>query len=114
MISQQLIDVNRVYLQQSLARIEAVLETADQGNFRPGDEEYERGDALNPKEVARQNHHHSREMQQDIITALERIDKGVYGICPDCGGEISEDRLVALPYAGTCINCRKKKGLRVK
>ena len=114
MVNQQVLIANRQYLQQSLKRIKEVLAMADNGSFCRGDEEFEKGDALNVKQVARQNHVHSKEMRDDIITALKRMDEGVYGTCVKCGGEISEDRLVALPYAGTCINCRKKIGLRVK
>jgi len=114
MINQQVLIANRQCLQQNLERIEEVLAMADNGSFCRGDEEFERGDALNVKQVAHQNHVHSKEMRNDIITALKRMDEGTYGICVKCGGEISEDRLVALPYAGTCINCRKKIGLRVK
>lgn len=37
-----------------------------------------------------------------IEEAEERIDQGNYGICSVCGGEISRERLMALPYATTC------------
>ena len=114
MVNQQVLIANRQCLQQNLERIEEVLAVADNGSFRQGDEEFEKGDALSVKQVARQNHIHSKEMRNDIIAALERMDEGVYGTCVKCGREISEDRLFALPYAGTCINCRKKIGLRVK
>jgi len=113
MVKQQILIANREYLEQSLKRIEEVLEIGDKGDFRQGDGEWERGDAYNPKQVARQNHVHSKQMRDDIITALKRMDDGVYGICLDCGGEISEDRLTALPYANFCMRCRKKKGLRM-
>jgi len=113
MIKQQILIANRAYLEQSLERINEVLEVGDNGGFRQGDEEWERGDAFNSKQVARQNHVHSKQMREDIIAALKRMDDGVYGICPICGGEISEDRMTALPYANSCINCRKKKGLHM-
>ena len=114
MINQQIMVANRAYLEQNLARIEEVLASADDGSYRQGDEEWEKGDAFNSKQLARQNHRQSKEMREDIIAALKRMDEGTYGICVDCGGPISEDRLVALPYASTCIKCRKKRGLRVK
>lgn len=113
MIKPQILVANREYLEQSLQRIKETLENGDRGNFCQGDEEWEKGDALNLKQVARQNHAHSRQMLDDITAALKRMDDGVYGICPDCGEEISEDRLIALPYANSCMKCRKKKGLRM-
>src|SRR5262245_4237096 len=37
-----------------------------------------------------------------IDEALARIASGVYGLCEDCNGEISQQRLVALPFAVRC------------
>ena len=37
--------------------------------------------------------------------ALARIEKGTYGICAKCGGDISQERLDAVPYAMICRNC---------
>ena len=42
---------------------------------------------------------------QNIISALERIDKGTYGFCENCQKEIDIDRLRANPSAKTCIKC---------
>ena len=32
-----------------------------------------------------------------------------YGKCENCGGDISVDRLDALPHARLCINCKEKE-----
>jgi DnaK suppressor protein len=42
---------------------------------------------------------------QDVLSALERIGKGTYGICENCGKEIDIERLKANPSARTCIKC---------
>ena len=42
---------------------------------------------------------------RDIKAALARIDNGSYGICDECGEEISEGRLEAVPEATRCVNC---------
>ena len=47
-----------------------------------------------------------REIKQ-IEEALVRIDKGEYGICLDCGEEISPKRLEYSPYAARCITCQE-------
>lgn len=48
------------------------------------------------------------EMQlRDVNNALEKIEKGEFGKCEKCQGEISGDRLEALPHAKTCLNCAK-------
>ena len=40
-----------------------------------------------------------------IDAAILRINQGNYGICSVCGGNIPENRLAALPYATTCVDC---------
>jgi RNA polymerase-binding protein DksA len=42
-----------------------------------------------------------------IDAALKRIEEGTYGKCVNCGKEIGEERLVALPWATLCIDCRR-------
>ena len=34
-----------------------------------------------------------------IDAAFQRMDHGAFGVCIDCGSEISEDRLDAVPFA---------------
>ena len=41
-----------------------------------------------------------------IQEALRRIDEGEYGICENCGADISEKRLMARPVATWCIDCK--------
>jgi len=44
-------------------------------------------------------------LQGEIITALDRIEKGAYGRCENCGRGITHERLEALPYARHCVAC---------
>jgi RNA polymerase-binding protein DksA len=45
---------------------------------------------------------------RDIENALQRIEKGTYGVCKYCGKEINEKRLLARPVASACIECKNK------
>src|SRR5215210_6652176 len=45
---------------------------------------------------------------KDVEDALAKLDAGTYGRCESCGGEISEDRLEAMPAARLCIDCASK------
>jgi DnaK suppressor protein len=49
----------------------------------------------------------SQELQA-IKNALRRMREGSYGICEDCNCEIRLERLQALPYATTCVRCRRE------
>lgn len=42
-----------------------------------------------------------------IDNSLKRIEKNNYGICENCGREINIDRLEAIPYSSTCIDCER-------
>jgi DnaK suppressor protein len=42
----------------------------------------------------------------EIDHALEKFDKGTYGICEQCGKQIEPARLEALPHANLCLACK--------
>jgi len=48
-----------------------------------------------------------RNLLEQINEALERVDRGGFGSCEECGKEISEERLKALPYAPLCVGCAR-------
>jgi DnaK suppressor protein len=56
---------------------------------------------------------HIREREGNLVTkikeALQRLEQGTYGICEECGEEISEARLEARPVARLCIACKKRE-----
>jgi DnaK suppressor protein len=44
-----------------------------------------------------------------IDAALRRLDEGTYGNCFECGDEIAEPRLRALPFAVRCKDCEEAR-----
>jgi DnaK suppressor protein len=44
-----------------------------------------------------------------IEEALARLDEGTYGYCFECGDEVSERRLRALPFAVRCKDCEEAR-----
>ena len=44
-----------------------------------------------------------------ITDALARLEQGDYGNCFDCGAEIAEKRLRALPFAVRCKDCEEAR-----
>jgi DnaK suppressor protein len=44
-----------------------------------------------------------------IDTALRRLEGGHYGHCFECGDEIAEARLRALPFAVRCRDCEQRR-----
>lgn len=50
-----------------------------------------------------------RKLISKIKEALERLDQGTFGICEECGEDISRERLRARPVTTLCINCKKRQ-----
>ncbi len=50
-------------------------------------------------------HHEAKAELKLVITALQRLDNGLYGLCEECDDHIKAERLLALPYTTKCINC---------
>ena len=44
-----------------------------------------------------------------IVDALTRLEHGTYGYCFECGEEIAEKRLRALPFAVRCKDCEEQR-----
>lgn len=40
-----------------------------------------------------------------IQAALERLSRGDYGVCVECGESISDERLEVIPHAARCRDC---------
>lgn len=55
-----------------------------------------------------------RRLISKITEALERIDKGTYGVCVECGEDISEKRLETRPETTMCVACKTKEEEREK
>jgi DnaK suppressor protein len=47
-----------------------------------------------------------REKLTDVGYALEKLEKGTYGLCDSCGKPIPLARLEAIPQANFCLNCK--------
>ena len=46
-------------------------------------------------------------MLEQIGKALAHLDAGSFGYCHECGAEIAEQRLRALPFALRCKSCEE-------
>jgi DnaK suppressor protein len=49
--------------------------------------------------------------QEELVKldqAESKVNKGTYGTCEECGLEISEERLAAIPFAVRCIRCEER------
>jgi DnaK suppressor protein len=49
------------------------------------------------------------EQYKDIADAFRKLQNNTYGLCEECGGEISIKRLEVNPLARYCIECKTRK-----
>jgi len=54
----------------------------------------------------------SRDLLEQSVHALERIDDGTYGVCENCGNAIGKLRLQAFPRATLCLTCKAQQERR--
>ena len=45
---------------------------------------------------------------KNLEIALERIDEGTFGICKICDDLIPEERMMEVPNATKCVDCKEK------
>ncbi|MBD5642010.1 MAG: RNA polymerase-binding protein DksA, partial [Desulfovibrio sp.] len=50
-----------------------------------------------------------RRLIRKIQGALQRIEDGTYGVCEECGEDISLARLKARPVTRLCIHCKARQ-----
>src|SRR5450631_236372 len=61
------------------------------------------------RDVSVQRLNISAQMLSDVREALDRLDKGEYGVCEDCEESIPPRRLDAIPWARVCVKCQEAR-----
>ena len=64
-----------------------------------------RMDALQIQAMNKETGRRRRQLLRDIDLALERMERGEYGRCRECGEAIAEARLAIQPTARLCVDC---------
>jgi RNA polymerase-binding transcription factor DksA len=44
----------------------------------------------------------------EVLAAIQRVKDGTYGVCEECGDQISAARLRAKQYALLCVGCQEE------
>jgi RNA polymerase-binding protein DksA len=77
--------------------------TRSRGNLDDDITEIEEHDRLNATKVDLES------SLRDVEQALQRIEKGTFGKCSNCGDSISEERLEVMPTASLCLTCQQSR-----
>ncbi|HWC20905.1 MAG TPA: TraR/DksA C4-type zinc finger protein [Flexivirga sp.] len=77
-----------------------------------GDDEADAGAKTFEREHEYSLAQNSRDLLEQSVHALERIDDGTYGVCENCGNAIGKLRLQAFPRATLCLTCKAQQERR--
>jgi len=55
-----------------------------------------------------------RDQLASLEHALDKFEKGTYGVCESCGQPIDPARLEALPQARSCMKCKAQQAKNAK
>lgn len=104
----------RQELESELIRLRGYGTVETGGNYRRDGANLDRDD-LAHNFASRERRQALRDVElakvAQIKVALQRIERGTYGKCANCGNAIESGRLEIIPYALLCIGCRQKSDL---
>lgn len=67
-----------------------------------------RMEAISDKSVNEEIQRQAKARLEKLLAALDRLDKGVYGVCLRCSKEIPLGRLEIVPEAFVCVECASR------
>jgi DnaK suppressor protein len=91
------------------AEVASGLRIGRAGRPKEGGDNLEDSDAMVQGDIAISLLQMRAEMLTRIEQAIQRLDAGRYGSCTECGCDISERRLRALPFAVRCQECEGER-----
>lgn len=91
-------------LQEEIARFKGEVREPPDGVEDPVDE----ATTSQTKSTALEENTFASDTLIQVEDALQRIEEGTYGHCPDCGRAIEPARLNAVPWARYCLEDQQK------
>ncbi len=88
--------------------LEDLLNTSDGS----GDDQADAGSTALEREQEMSIVNNTREMLQESVDALRRIQNHTYGVCMSCNEGIAKARLQAFPRATHCVTCKQREERR--
>jgi len=92
--------------------LRAIDELQSQSSDSAGDDQADAGSKTLEREHEMSLAKNRRDLISQIEHAVERIDKGRYGLCESCGTPIAKARLQAFPGATLCVTCKQREERR--
>jgi DnaK suppressor protein len=86
--------------------IQRMVQAVQEESRVPGEHDPEPSQSIDKEIWLEQN---QEDIHAAVLAALDRIEKGTFGRCEDCGKQISTARLDVMPYTPWCIECGRKR-----
>ncbi len=104
------VDVERLAreVESNEAELDDLLHTAEGS----GDDQADAGSTALEREQEMSIVHSTREMLEQSVEALRRIQQHHFGVCVACGAGIGKARLLAFPRATQCVTCKQREERR--
>ena len=97
-----------------LEEMETELQAQREGNKDEGLDSYDLASEERDREINFILSDRERAKIKEIDDALARLGDGSYGVCEECGLEIGEERLDALPFTRVCRDCQQDREREAK
>ena len=94
---------------QMLRNVQQELQEGRDSSKDEGMDTYDLASDARDREISHILTDRDRGKLEAIDEALSRVDDGSYGLCEDCGAEIAEGRLQALPFTRLCVTCQSDR-----
>jgi len=94
---------------QMLKNVQQELQEGRDQNKDEGMDTYDLASDARDREISHILTDRDRGKLEAIDEALSRVDDNSYGLCEDCGAEIAEGRLQALPFTRLCVTCQSDR-----
>src|SRR5580698_6114494 len=97
-----------------LEEMETELKAQREGNKDEGMDAYDLASEERDREINFILSDRERAKIKEIDDALARLADRSYGVCEECGLEIGEERLEALPFTRVCRDCQQDREREAK
>ncbi|TAK71122.1 MAG: TraR/DksA family transcriptional regulator [Actinomycetota bacterium] len=77
-----------------------------------GDDQADAGTKTFEREHEMSLANYARDMVDQVLHAISRLDDGTFGSCESCGNPIGKARLQAFPRASLCLSCKQREERR--
>jgi len=94
---------------ESLARVRELRAEQEQDVTAPPSDEMDAARSLADVETHASLIERAEYRLKAIDAAFNRLERGRYGLCEECGDEIPLKRLEILPFAAYCVDCQTKR-----